>query len=46
MELTKNDIRNLLILLKRVSVNGEEAFVLVDICNKLQEMLKEPEKVE
>lgn len=46
MELTKNDIRNLLILLKRVSVNGEEAFVLVDICNKLQETLKEPEKVE
>lgn len=46
MELTKNDIHNLLILLKRVSVNGEEAFVLVDICNKLQEMLKEPEKVE
>lgn len=46
MEITKNDIRNLLILLKRVSVNGEEAFVLVDICNKLQEKLKEPEKVE
>ena len=45
MELTKNDIRNLLILLKRVSVNGEEAFVLVDICNKLQEMLKKPDEV-
>lgn len=46
MEITKNDIHNILIFLKRTTMNGEEVPIFVDICNKLQEKLKEPEKVE
>lgn len=45
MELTKNDIHNILIFLKRTTMNGEEVPVFVDICNKLQEMLKAPDEV-
>lgn len=45
MELTKNDIHNILIFLKRTTMNGEEVPVFVDICGKLQGMLNEqPEK--
>lgn len=46
MELTKKDIHNILIFLNRSTMNGEEVPTFVEVYGKLQEMLKEPEKVE
>lgn len=38
--LDKNDIHNILILMKRTTLNGEEVPVYNHIVNKLSEMLK------
>lgn len=46
MELTKNDIKNILVFLNRTQLSGNEVPVFVGICGKLQNALKEPEKVE
>lgn len=46
MELTKNDIKNILVFLNRTQLNGNEVPAFVEIYGKLQGMLKEPEKVE
>lgn len=35
MELTKNDIHNLLVFLERVQLTGGEAMTFVELCSKL-----------
>ena len=46
MELTKNDIKNILVFLNRTQLNGNEVPAFVEVYGKLQNALKEPEKVE
>lgn len=44
MELTKNDIHNLLVFLKRTTVQGMEVPTYSQLVNKLEIMLNTPEK--
>lgn len=46
MELTNNDIKNILVFLNRTQLNGSEVPAFVEIYGKLQNILEEPEKVE
>ena len=46
MELTKNDIKKILVFLNRIQLNGSEVPAFVEIYGKLQNILEEPEKVE
>ena len=45
MELTKNDINNLLIFLKRTVIQGVEVPVYNQLTSKLETMLNTPEDV-
>lgn len=45
MELTKTDIRNILILLYRVTVKAGEAREFVTLCDKLNGILEQSEQV-
>lgn len=44
--LGKNDIHNILIFMKRTTLNGEEVPVYIQLVNKLDKMLNTPEEVE
>lgn len=44
MELTKTDVRNILILLYRVTVKAGEARDFVILCDKLNGILEQPEQ--
>ena len=46
MELTKTDVRNILILLDRVTVKAGEARDFVALCDKLNYKLEQPGQLE
>lgn len=45
MELTRNDIQNILILLNRVTLKAGEARDFVILCDKLNDILEQPEQI-